>query len=112
MMTFRVKPLPPSKTELMRVSGYGNLHYLGKMDLTLEMINWQDDRGRTALMYAAMFGRTKVIKFLLDKGADPSLKDVNGLTALSYASSYIEPYADGATSVHVVTEMLSFLLGK
>ena len=43
--------------------------------------------GRTALMMAAMFNRTEIIKYLVSKGADPKAKDANGITALDAAKT-------------------------
>lgn len=39
----------------------------------------------TALMYAASEGQTKVAEILLRHGADPSMKDIDGDSALSFA---------------------------
>lgn len=51
-------------------------------------INWQlQPSGLTPLMAAASNGRTDVVRFLLEKGADPNLKDVNGKTALDRAKA-------------------------
>ena len=44
-------------------------------------IDEQDENGRTALMYSAMWGSPSVMKFLLEKGADKTLKDNSGLSA-------------------------------
>lgn len=49
--------------------------------------NSQDDRGRTALMWAAGHGSPDVVELLLKKGADPNHKSLNyGQTALDYAN--------------------------
>jgi hypothetical protein len=46
-------------------------------------------KGETLLIAAIKgFKEPKVIKFLLDNGADPNLKDESGRTALSYARQY------------------------
>ena len=44
-----------------------------------------DAQGRTPLMWAACVGKPATIRALLSAGADPTLRDVNGETALSYA---------------------------
>jgi len=52
-------------------------------------IDEQDEDGRTALMFSAMWGSASVMKFLLEKGADKTLKDNSGLSAseiLKYSS--------------------------
>jgi uncharacterized protein len=45
-----------------------------------------DDRGRTALMTAAVLGRTTAVEALMKAGADVSLKDKSGKTAADLAS--------------------------
>ena len=39
----------------------------------------------TALMWAAFHGKLSHIKMLLEKGADPALKDVDGMTAVHWS---------------------------
>lgn len=54
-------------------------------------INWQNDAmsGETMLITAIKgFKEAKVIKFLLDNGADAGLKDDSGKTALNWARQY------------------------
>jgi ankyrin repeat protein len=41
--------------------------------------------GNTALTFAAIFGHKEIIKLLLDKGADPQLKDGAGKSPIDYA---------------------------
>ena len=41
--------------------------------------------GSTPLMMAAMYGNTSTLKLLLDEGADPTLKNQLGLTAVDFA---------------------------
>jgi ankyrin repeat protein len=48
-------------------------------------INMQNDRGKTALMNAAIHGLKETVKLLLEHGADTNFVDENGDTALSYA---------------------------
>ena len=45
----------------------------------------------TPLMAAAYNGRTKICEMLLALGADPSLKNKDGKTALDYARQYDRP---------------------
>jgi ankyrin repeat protein len=48
-------------------------------------VNERNDAGQTALMMAAMFGRTDVVKMLIANGAKPELQDRVGNTAVSLA---------------------------
>jgi uncharacterized protein len=41
--------------------------------------------GTTPLMMAAQYGSTEVVKLLLDEGADPTLKNRLGMTAVNFA---------------------------
>jgi hypothetical protein len=52
-------------------------------------INWQaEDSKTTPLMIAGDRSQIETVKFLLGHGADPHLKDKNGLTALDMANKY------------------------
>lgn len=41
--------------------------------------------GLTPLMYAARYNKVEIIKYLLQMGADPNIRDSQGFTALKYA---------------------------
>jgi ankyrin repeat protein len=45
----------------------------------------RDQEGRTALFAAAEGGRDRVVRHLLERGADPAIRDEKGKTALDYA---------------------------
>ena len=45
----------------------------------------RSDAGQTALHLSAATGQPKLTKFLLERGADPTVKDAEGRTPLSYA---------------------------
>ena len=47
--------------------------------------NSQDGYGATPLIWAAYYNHPKVVQLLLEKGADTSVKDNNGYTALEFA---------------------------
>jgi ankyrin repeat protein len=49
-------------------------------------INARDRAGRTPLMYAVRHKQRATVNFLLQHGADASLKDNNGATALDLAT--------------------------
>ena len=45
-------------------------------------------KGFTTLHVAAKFGRIKVARLLLEKGADPNIEGRNGLTPIHVATHY------------------------
>jgi len=45
----------------------------------------RENEGKSALIAAAEFGWDKVVRHLIDRGADPTLRDAAGKTALDYA---------------------------
>lgn len=49
-------------------------------------VNKTDTDGRTALMWAAKGGNTAIINMLLEKRADPEIRDLDGETCFSFAS--------------------------
>lgn len=50
-------------------------------------VNHQTVTGNTALMYAAFKGSERGVRRLLDAGADPTLRNAQGFTALDYAEN-------------------------
>lgn len=69
---------------------YNTLHVLSRkafQDQRAESIslNARDEKGRTALSYAAQYSDDRSIQLLLDHGADIFLADNEGLTPLMYA---------------------------
>lgn len=74
--------------------GWAPLHYaatgghLDIMSLLLEhsaYIDAASPNGTTPLMMAASYGTPAAVKLLLDEGADPTLKNQQGLTAINFA---------------------------
>lgn len=75
--------------------GWAPLHYaatnghLEVMQLLLEenaYIDAASPNGTTPLMMAAMYGTPSAVKLLLEAGADPTLKNIQGLSALDFAN--------------------------
>lgn len=86
--------------------GWAPLHYaatnghLEIMTLLLEhdaYIDAESPNGTTPLMMAAHYGTHAAVKLLLDAGADPLLKNDQGLTAIDFARS-----ANRANSAEVI----------
>lgn len=48
-------------------------------------VNIPDNKGRTPLMEAALWGHCEIVQLLLEAGASPQLEDKSGLTALKLA---------------------------
>ena len=74
--------------------GWTPLHYaatsghLATMDLLLDehaYIDAPSPNGTTPLMMAAHYGTAPAVKLLLDAGADPTLKNEQGLSAIDFA---------------------------
>ena len=83
-------------------TGWAPLHYaatggqVGIISLLLEnsaYIDAESPNGTTPLMMAAMYGTSAAVKFLLQEGADPTLKNQQGLTALDFAQRGSRPDA-------------------
>ncbi|SEP23172.1 Ankyrin repeat-containing protein [Flavobacterium sp. CF108] len=49
-------------------------------------INTTDNFNRTAIINAALYNQTAIIKWLLEQGADINLQDKNGYTALHFSA--------------------------
>jgi ankyrin repeat protein len=52
-----------------------------------EIVNEQDIDGNTALHYASIYNRVGIVKILINNGADPAIKNVEGKTAVDYATT-------------------------
>ena len=48
-------------------------------------IDWQNDEGFTALHVASLWGRQEVVRKLLELGADPLIRDGDGLLPVDHA---------------------------
>ena len=49
-------------------------------------LDTRDERGRPAIIWAVASGRSEIVQFLLEKGADPTAIDPEGVTALGLAT--------------------------
>ncbi len=47
----------------------------------------RDHEGKTALFAAAEAGWDRVVKHMIERGADPTVRDASGKTALDYAKA-------------------------
>ncbi|MBT9476010.1 ankyrin repeat domain-containing protein [Polaromonas sp.] len=81
-------------------TGWTALHYaassaqLAIISLLIEhsaYIDAESPNGTTPLMMAAMYGSPEAVKLLLQEGADPQLKNQQGLTALQFAQRANRP---------------------
>jgi hypothetical protein len=50
-------------------------------------VNVVNNGRTTALMFAAMFGQEAIVRLLLGRGADPDIRDLQGLTAMDHAKA-------------------------
>ena len=48
-------------------------------------VNYQDEKGGTALHWAVFYGHKEIVRLLLMQGADPLIKDKNGITPVDVA---------------------------
>ena len=76
--------------------GWAPLHYAatkGSVPIVRELldksayIDAESPNGTTPLMMAAMYGTPEVVKILLEAGADPTIQNGLGLTALDFAKT-------------------------
>jgi ankyrin repeat protein len=82
------------------------LDALATADALLEAgadIGVRDERGRTALHYAAAIGYTDVVMLLVEQGADLHAADADGVTPLDAANGKMRGRGRGAGTVHAAT---------
>lgn len=92
--------------ELIEASRKGDRDTIGLLLEGGANINSTGEMGETALMVAASAGHIGVLKFLLDKGADPRLADKKGVNALGWARS---PAPSNAVPWRVQREVVQLL---
>lgn len=70
---------------------------VGSQKRTAKLVSYvqgrNDQEGKTALMHAAEIGNDRVAKLLLDRGANPALRDAAGKSALDIART-VPPVGD------------------
>jgi ankyrin repeat protein len=85
---------------LMDAGANVNARIEGSRTRTAKLVAYvqgRDHEGKTALFSAAEQGWDKVVKHLIERGADPTVRDAAGKTALDYARTP-PPTGPGATS--------------
>ena len=75
------------RTALMYAASGPNSHTVEILLAHGAEVNVTDgDEGYTALMFAAAEGHADIVQMLLDQGADPNLRDIDGESALKFAT--------------------------
>lgn len=75
------------RESLLSDAYHGNYEKLkSNLRCNSDLINWQNENGRTALMFAANMGQTKCVELLLEHNAKLDLQDDIGRTALMHAA--------------------------
>lgn len=100
----------PNARHMVQAIDQGNYQefvtYLNKpVELT-----YKDANGNTPLHHAAMYGHVQMIKHLLALGADPTIKNKDGMTAVHYAANIpqcLGMFMHAATDQHVVDTRLA-----
>lgn len=77
----------PATRDLWRIAESGEVHKLESVLPSAE-INARNEHGMTALMRAARHGRTRMVRALLEHGADPNVARSDNFTALSLAAFF------------------------
>lgn len=67
-------------------------------------INAKDDFGRTALIYAAGFGDAKMVRLLLDRGADPDIMGEGLLIEDKQTALDMAVYLERAENIEILKE--------
>ena len=72
-------------------------------------VNGKDDKGRTLIMlslFALDEETEEFVSYLLKKGADPNIADLEGMTSLHYIAKYVPKGVDPMTGQHNRAEYL------
>ena len=87
--------IPPNKKTKMIIQEIEKFEYKPNLNLVRDLItlganvDWQDEEyNMTALHWAAYYNRIKIVKILIDAGADLDVRNNMGYTALHRAAYY------------------------
>ena len=109
---FSAAAVGTKKLKWLEASEYGVIDAVEELlKEDVELLNWQDDineTGHTALHKACKNGKLEVVKFLLEKGADPNLDDAVLQTCLHIAA---EAYKNDETGEFDFEGMVGTLAG-
>ena len=75
-----------NSTALMKSTLFNKRASVSKMliDVDKSNLNFIDDEGKTALIWSSVNNSKEVVQVFLDAGADSSIRDKNGRTAMDY----------------------------
>jgi uncharacterized protein len=91
----------PGWTPLHYASTYGHLELMNLLLEHYAYIDAASPNESTPLMMAAMYGSASAVKLLLEAGADPMLRNIQGLNALDFANT-----AKRTDSAHIITAFM------
>lgn len=84
-------PLNPQAVAAVETLRSGDTKgFIAAMEAHPKLLNARGPEGSTPFMYAALYGDAPMLEDLLKKGADPSLKNDAGATALMWAAMDLE----------------------
>ncbi len=78
----------PANQELINAAKNGNLEGVEAALNAGVDVNYADSDGYTALMWAAVYEHTEMVRLLIEQGADVNRANNNGTTALMWAAVY------------------------